>query len=129
MKIVEGRAARAGTDEVIVGKAIRGRFKGLDLGQTFELRKNRPATVVGIFEDGGSSFESEVWADVKTLGAAFGREGTVSPCACAWRPEQVRRLQGPHRGEPAARTGRASETDYYEKQTERTASSSGRWAS
>jgi putative ABC transport system permease protein len=78
VKIIEGRPARPGTDEVIVGKAIRGRFKGLTLNQTFEIRKNRPVTVVGFFEDKGSSFESEVWADVKTAGSAFGREGIVS---------------------------------------------------
>ncbi|MBK8254687.1 MAG: ABC transporter permease [Polyangiaceae bacterium] len=78
VRIVEGRPARPGTDEVIVGKAIRGRFKGLELNQTFELRKNRPVTVVGIFDDGGSSSESEVWADLKVAASAFGREGFVS---------------------------------------------------
>ncbi len=40
--IVEGRAAAPGTDEVIVGRAIAGRFKGVTLGGGFELRKNRP---------------------------------------------------------------------------------------
>ena len=78
VKIVEGRPARPGTDEVIIGKAIRGRFKGLELGQTFDLRKNRPAKVVGVFADGGSSFESEIWGDLNTIRSAFGREGMVS---------------------------------------------------
>jgi putative ABC transport system permease protein len=77
-KIAAGRAMQPGTDEVMIGRAIRGRFKGMDLGQTFELKKNRPVTVVGIFEDGGSSFESEVWADLNTIRTAFGREGLVS---------------------------------------------------
>jgi putative ABC transport system permease protein len=76
--IIAGRAARPGTDEVIVGKGIRGRFKGVELGQSFELRKNRPVNVVGIFEDAGSSFESEVWGDQNTVRSAFGREGLVS---------------------------------------------------
>ena len=78
VKIVDGRPAQPGTDEVIIGKAIRGRFKGLDIGQTFELRKNRPAKVVGVFADGGSAFESEIWGDVHTIRSAFGREGLVS---------------------------------------------------
>jgi putative ABC transport system permease protein len=78
VKIIAGRAAKPGTDEVIVGKAIRGRFKGLDLEQSFDLRKNRPVKVVGIFADEGSSFESEVWGDLNTVRAAFGREGGVS---------------------------------------------------
>jgi putative ABC transport system permease protein len=77
-KIIEGRAAKPGTDEVIVGKGIRGRFKGVELGQSFELRKNRSVNVVGVFEDGGTSFESEVWGDRNVVGSAFGREGLVS---------------------------------------------------
>src|SRR5262249_20529816 len=76
--LVAGRAAKPGTDEVIIGKGIRGRFKGVELGQSFELRKNRPVQVVGVFEDGGSSFESEVWGDQNTVRTAFGREGLVS---------------------------------------------------
>ena len=78
VRIVEGRPARPGTDEVIVGKAIRGRFKGVDLQSSFDLKKNRPMTVVGVFDSGGSSFESEIWADIDTVRTSFGREGLVS---------------------------------------------------
>jgi len=77
-RIIEGRAATQGSDEVVVGKGIHGRFAGVKLGERFELKRNRPVTVVGVFEDGGSSHESEVWADLDTLRAAFGREGSVS---------------------------------------------------
>lgn len=77
-KIVEGRAAAPGTDEVVVGAGIRGRFKGLELGHSFEIKKNRPVKVVGVFSDGGSSFDSEVWCDLHTARTAFGREGYVS---------------------------------------------------
>ncbi|MBK6691401.1 MAG: ABC transporter permease [Myxococcales bacterium] len=78
VKIVDGRAAQPGSDEVIIGKAIRGRFRGLDIGQTFELKKNRPVKVVGVFSDEGSSHESEVWCDLHLVRTAFGREGSVS---------------------------------------------------
>lgn len=78
VRVVEGRAATPGSDEVVVGKGIHGRFAGVKLGEKFELKRNRAVTVVGVFEDGGSSHESEVWADVDTLRAAFGREGSVS---------------------------------------------------
>jgi putative ABC transport system permease protein len=77
-QLIAGRAPAPGTDEVMVGRAIRGRFKGVELGQSFELRKNRNVTVVGVFEDGGSSFESEIWADLNTVRTGFGREGLVS---------------------------------------------------
>ncbi len=76
--IVDGRAPAPGKDEVIVGQRIRGRFKGTDLGNTFDLRKNRPVTVVGVFAANGSSYESEIWVDVDTLRAAYSRPGMVS---------------------------------------------------
>lgn len=78
IRVVEGRPAKPGTNEVIIGTRIRHKFKGLDLGSTFDLNKNRPAVVVGVFESGGSSFESEVWGDVDTVRTAFGRDGVVS---------------------------------------------------
>ncbi len=77
-KIIDGRAPNPGSDEVIVGQGIRGRFKGLEIGQTFDLKKNRPVKVVGVFADEGSAFESEVWVDVHVARQAFGREGYVS---------------------------------------------------
>lgn len=78
VKVIEGRKAKPGSDECIIGRAIKGRFKGMELGQSFELRKNRPLKVVGVFEAGGSSFESEIWADVDSVRSAFGRDGIVS---------------------------------------------------
>lgn len=78
VRIVEGRKARPGADEVVIGRAIRGRFRGVDLNGSFELRHNRAVRVVGIFEAGGSSHESEVWADIDTARAAFGRPAVAS---------------------------------------------------
>ena len=78
INIVEGRAATPGSDEVVIGKGINGRFRGVKLGDSFELKRNRSVTVVGVFEDKGSSHESEVWLDVDTLRSMFGREGAVS---------------------------------------------------
>jgi len=76
--LIAGRAPKPGTDECLVGKGIAGNFQGMTLGQKFELKKNRPVEVVGVFEAGGSSFESEVWANIETARTSFGREGLVS---------------------------------------------------
>jgi len=72
------RKPAPGADEVMVGARLRGRIKGLELGQSFDIKKNRPVTVVGVFEDGGSSHESEVWVDRDVLKTSFGRVGLVS---------------------------------------------------
>jgi putative ABC transport system permease protein len=78
LKVVAGRPPRPGADEVMIGSRIQGRIVGLDLGQTLELKKNRPVSVVGIFEAGGSSYESEIWADSEVVRQAFHREGIYS---------------------------------------------------
>ena len=83
VRIIEGRRAQPGTDEVIVGKGIAGRFQGTGLGQSFEMKKNRPVKVVGIFEANRSSFESEVWADIDTVRASFGRGSSSSSVTVA----------------------------------------------
>jgi putative ABC transport system permease protein len=120
-KIVAGHAPKPGSDDVMIGVRLRGRFKGLDLGQSFDIKKNRPVTVVGVFETGGSSYESEVWVARDVLQAAYGRQGHVSsvrvhlesPAAFdAFRAgiEENKQL-----GLMAMR-----ESDYYEKQSEGT---------
>ncbi|MEA2749493.1 MAG: putative transport system permease protein [Myxococcales bacterium] len=120
-KIIEGRPAKPGSDEVVVGSGIRGRFRGLELGQTFEIKKNRPVKVVGVFADGASSFESEVWADIHTVRTAFGREGYVSSIRvrldAASKFDAFKALVEQNRqlGLNVQR-----EADYYEKQSEAT---------
>jgi len=78
IKIIRGRAPRPGTDEVMVGKAISGRFEGTDLGGKLNLRRNSPLQVVGEFVADGSSYESEVWGDLDYIRKAVGRANTVS---------------------------------------------------
>jgi putative ABC transport system permease protein len=78
VRLVAGRSPRPGTDECLIGVGIAGNFRGMTLGEKFELKKNRPVEVVGVFEASGSSFESEVWANLETARTSFGREGLVS---------------------------------------------------
>jgi putative ABC transport system permease protein len=76
--LIAGRPPKPGTDEAIVGARIRGRIKDVDLDRSFDIKKNRPVKVVGVFEAGGSAYESEVWVDRELLRQAYGRQGVVS---------------------------------------------------
>jgi putative ABC transport system permease protein len=119
IRIVAGRPARAGADEVIVGARIRGRIKDLDLDQTFELKKNRPVKVVGIFEADGNSYESEVWVDRELLREAYGRRGIFSSVRV--RLESPTKFDAFRAGvENDKRLGLQAlrETTFYEKQSE-----------
>lgn len=121
-RIVEGAKPRPGTAEVAVGARIEGNFKGLSIGETFELKKNRPVKVVGVFEDGGSSFESEVWADLDTVRQAFGREGSVSSVrAQLISASAFDAFESTVEGDKRLGLDAKRESDYYAAQGEQTA--------
>jgi putative ABC transport system permease protein len=121
-RIIAGRPARPGTDEVMVGKRIRGQFKGIDLGQRFEIKKNRMGEVVGIFEDGGSSHESEIWADIDVARTSFGREGVVSSVSVALEsPSRFDAFKHALESDKQLDLQVLREVSYFEKQSEGTA--------
>jgi len=66
VKIVEGRMFQPSTGEVIIGRNVEGRYLGAELGSPLEFGRNT-WQVVGVFESGGTSTESEVWCDVRQL--------------------------------------------------------------
>lgn len=76
--VVVGRAPKPGVHEAMVGQRIRGMFPGFDVGQSIQVRTGRQLAVVGVFEDDGSTYESEVWTDVENLRSFFGVEGSVT---------------------------------------------------
>jgi putative ABC transport system permease protein len=122
VRVIEGRPAKPGTDEVIIGRRIDGKFNGVTVGQSFEIKKNRRVQVVGVFEAGGSQFESEVWADIDTVRAAFGREGLVSSMTV--QLESASKLEGYKAAiESDKQLNLQVETErgYFERQSENTA--------
>lgn len=72
VKIREGRLFRPGTSEIIVGASIAARFNNTGIGQHIRFAQQE-WTVVGVFDGGGSGFDSEVWGDVEQLMQAFRR--------------------------------------------------------
>lgn len=77
IQILEGRNFEPGRNEIIAGRGASSEFQGIDLGATIDLRQSE-WTVVGIFEAGGSAYESELWADMPTMQSAFRALGFVS---------------------------------------------------
>ncbi len=65
-RIVEGRAFTPGSDEVIIGRRVAGRFEHCKVGDVLVMQK-RPFKVVGHFTTGGSALESEIWGDANVL--------------------------------------------------------------
>jgi putative ABC transport system permease protein len=76
--IVAGRDIVAGKGECIVSKRMSARFKGAQIGGRLVFGSKEIYDVVGIFTAGGSSAESEIWADLKDVEKNTGRDGSVS---------------------------------------------------
>ena len=70
--VIEGRMWRPGTSEVIAGRKIAETFQGCRVGETVRFGA-RDWTVVGVYDAGGTGFDSEIWGDVDQLMAAFER--------------------------------------------------------
>lgn len=76
--ILEGRDLVAGKGECIVSRSMSRRFRGAQIGGRLDFGDKEKYQVVGIFSAGGSSAESEVWADYQDVVRNTGREGSVS---------------------------------------------------
>lgn len=76
-KIVKGRDLQPGVNEAITSESIASRFENLGLGEKVEINKVQ-FEIVGLFEAGGSSAESEVWTDIRDLASARRTPDSIS---------------------------------------------------
>ena len=64
--LVAGRWFQPGLPELVLPRRMLGRFEGLQLGRRLKLF-GREFAIVGVFDGGGSAFDSEIWMDVDQL--------------------------------------------------------------
>jgi putative ABC transport system permease protein len=96
ISIVQGRMFNPGTNEIVVGKSLLKEFQGFDLGDSVRL-STATWKVVGVFEAGGSVFESEIWGDLPVIQSLFNRNNVfqtvrarlTSPAALAQLKQYV----------------------------------------
>ncbi|NVP58480.1 FtsX-like permease family protein [Rhizobium sp. DBTS2] len=87
-----GRVFAPGAREIVVGDRLAGEF-GLGMGDTVRLGAV-DWTVAGHFSARGSAFESELWADLDAVRAAFDRQGQVQSLKLRLTdPASLNRLQ------------------------------------
>jgi putative ABC transport system permease protein len=117
VKLVEGRWFTPGQREVVVSSSIHKRFAHAAVGDTMQFGKG-PWTVVGIFDAGGSAYESEVWGDVNQMASDFDRQGGFSS-AYLRATDAVSADALKHRvsDDQRLRLEGMLETEYYAKQT------------
>jgi len=77
VRLLDGRLPNPGTAEVLAGRNAARGFEGCEVGGTLQMGP-QTWTVVGVFEAGGTAFESEIWGDSDLAIEAFGRGGYSS---------------------------------------------------
>jgi ABC-type antimicrobial peptide transport system permease subunit len=118
VRIAEGRMFDPSASEAVVGKGVMGRYRGAQLGSELQFGRGR-WTVVGILESGGSSFESEVWVDVRELANDAKRPFPYSGFRLrVARPELMAALERRIDDDPRFALDAQPETEYYAKQAE-----------
>ena len=116
-KLVEGRWFEPGQREVVVSKSIRSRFAHANIGDSMEFGKGS-WKVVGVFDAGGSAYESEIWGDVNQEASDFDRrEGLSSAYLRATDPIAADALKNRVSDDQRLKLEGFIETDYYAKQT------------
>jgi len=116
VRLVEGRSFRPNLGEIVVGTGAARRY-GLRVGGVADFGR-RQWTVVGIFDSGGTAFDSEIWAHVNDVQDDTRRQG-YSAVRLAVAPgvdptEVIRRIDRDGRFTLEAKP----ETVYYEEQAE-----------
>src|SRR5215469_18010129 len=111
--LVEGRMFEPGLFEVIVGKKISDRVRGLNVGDTIRVQR-KDLKVVGLFTADGSSFESEMWGDYNALAPAVRRSGGCeSVTARMVNPTSIAAFDKDVRANPQMQVQAQSERTYY----------------
>jgi putative ABC transport system permease protein len=117
LKLVDGRWFETGQREVVVGKSIHDRFSGTNVGDSLDFAKGQ-WKVVGIFDSGGTAYDSEIWGDFNQVAADFDRQGGIgSAYLRATDAVAADALKNRVADDQRLKLEGHLETEYYEKQT------------
>ena len=115
--VVEGRMFRPGTSEIIAGRSVARGFAGAGLGESLRFAQ-RQWTVVGIFDAGGSAFDSEVWGDAEQLMQGFRRQSYSSVIFRLADPSRFADVKQALESDPRLTVEAKPEKQFYAEQSE-----------
>ena len=117
-KIIEGRMLQPGLSEMVVGKNASKSYAGLTVGNTLRFGGGQ-WKVVGVFDAGGSSFDSEVWCDAHILAQVLKRPDNIFQSATVHltSPAAFQQFKDALIADPRLNVDVWREVDYYAKQS------------
>jgi putative ABC transport system permease protein len=116
LKIVDGRMFHPAVRELIAGAGAVKQFRGLTAGSVLHLR-NADWTVTGTFTSNGDVHESELLADVDTVGSSVERNGYSSAIALLTSAADFSRFKDALTTDPQLKVDVQREPEYYAAQS------------
>jgi putative ABC transport system permease protein len=109
---------QSGLSELVVGKNAVHTYAGLKLGDTVNFAGGQ-WHVVGVFDAGGSSFDSEVWCDAKNMNDVLKRPENVFQSATVHLTsvDAFQTFKDSVTSDPRLNVDAIREVDYYAKQS------------
>jgi putative ABC transport system permease protein len=118
VKMTEGRMFQPGLSELVVGKNASRTYQGLTLGNSVDFAGGH-WKIVGVFDAGGSSFDSEVWCDGKLFNQVLHRPENIFQSATVHlaSPDSFNAFKDSLTTDPRLNVDVIREIDYYAKQS------------
>lgn len=118
VRIRAGRVFEPGLTELMVGRNAQRAYAGLELGREV-LFGGATWTVVGVFDAGGSAFDSELWCDAHVLNQVFQRPQNFfqSLTVRLTSPGALGELKDAATSDPRLTVQVEREVEYYERQS------------
>jgi len=118
VRVISGRFFQPGLNELVVGRHVVHTYTGFALGSTVQFGGGR-WTVVGVFDAGGSAFDSELWCDANVLNQVYRRPQNIfqSVTVRLLSPQALPRFKDALTADPRLTVQVDREVDYYEKQS------------
>jgi len=119
VKMIQGRMFRPGLSELVAGHNATNTYSGLTVGNSVRFGGGN-WTVVGIFDAGGSAFDSEVWCDGRVLDDVYKRPNNIfqSVTVHLASPDAFQSFKDAASRDPRLNVDVTREIDYYAKQSQ-----------
>ncbi|HEX7892780.1 MAG TPA: ABC transporter permease [Terriglobales bacterium] len=116
-KLINGSWFQPGQAEVVVSKSVQGRYSHTNVGDIIDFGKG-PWKVVGTFDGGGTSYDSEIWTDVNQVANQFNRQNAIGNVYLrATDPVAADALKHRVADDQQLQLEGSLETEYWDKQT------------
>jgi len=118
IKMKEGTFFHPGLAELVVGRNVGHTYAGLNIGDSVKFGGGT-WKVVGVFDAGGSAFDSEVWCDATVLNQIYHRPENIFQSLTVHldSEDSLQRFKDAVTADPRLTVDVSREVEYYDKQS------------